>query len=185
MYARVNARAARQPLATAMTAGGAKCVGCDMAVQMADGRDRLDRQRVGAFAAFGTLYAGGAQFFFFNKLVPWVLPHLKHGWRRAPGSVFLAASFDVFVHMPFLYLPVFYTMREVAYHPGSPDVVLTDAFAHYRTGIRSDFATSLAIFGPVQLVNFGVSPAHLRVPILLTVGLLWTTILSVRHGGRG
>lgn len=179
---RLNGWAARRPLLTAATAGGAKYIGCDVLVQHCEGQERLDRRRVGAFAAFGTFYAGGVQYLLFNRLLPWCLPLLQEGGRRAPASVVAATGVDVFVHMPFFYLPTFYTIRELAFRPDTPSKVLANAWAHYREGFGSDARTSLVIFGPIQLLNFGFSPTHLRVPVLLASGLLWTAILSTRRG---
>ena len=179
----LNAWASRRPALAAVAAGGAKYIVCDVAVQLTEDTKSLDLQRVGAFATFGSAYAGGAQYFILNRFLPWCLPLLSRG-RHSPQAVLLATSFDVFLHMPLLYLPVFYSVREIAYRPGPPGTVMTNAVQEYKKGFWSDASTSLTIFGPVQLLNFGLSPAHLRVPVLLTAGLLWTAILSARHGQR-
>ena len=45
-----------------------------------------------------------------------------------------------------------------------------------------DTIRSTAIFGPVQTLNFWLSPPHLRVPVVVTAAVLWTSILSFTRG---
>ena len=117
--------AARNPLTLAVVTGGTKNCVCDFLVQAASSQDhKIDWRRNGVFTAFGFLYVGAAQHAIFNHLFPRLLPGLA---KRSLSSVGAASLLDNFVHIPFVYLPVFYCIREVAHSEGTSS--LPQAFA--------------------------------------------------------
>ena len=97
-------------------------------------------------------------------------------------------ALDSFVHMPFLYLPTFYCMREMAMSTQpSPTAseVITGGLRCYQNNFISDVSVQAAIFVPVQALNFGWNPPHLRVPTVVTAGVVWISVLSLFRGSGG
>jgi hypothetical protein len=185
MLASINGVAARNPLLAAMFIGAAKNVGVDLTVQLSTNDvqfDQIDWRRTGCFFAFGSIWVGAAQFALFNRVLPRLLPRLDTPQRTRADALW-AGFGDWGFHMPFAYLPVFYSMRALAFErEKSPIEAVSKGLADYRKNFVSDATTSAMIFGPVQTANFMFSPPHLRVPVVVFAGLTWTTILSIRRG---
>lgn len=128
------------------------------------------------------MWAGGAQYALFNKLFPRILPGLT---ARNPHvkSALSAAVLDNFVHIPVFYLPVFYTVQQVALHPERPPMEnVREASRLHRENIFWDQVRNVTIMMPVQIANFKLNPPHLRVPTVLLAGVVWVVALSVTRG---
>ena len=112
--------------------------------------------------------------------------------RTRAKAVAAAVVLDNCVHIPLLYLPIFYCMREAAM-PAAPQPsaaaaapgVIGRGLESYRQNVWSDISVQACIFVPVQVLNFGLNPPHLRVPTTVAAGAVWISALSfLRGGGR-
>ncbi|KAJ8600898.1 hypothetical protein CTAYLR_007000 [Chrysophaeum taylorii] len=173
----VNAWMRAAPLVTACVVAGAKNSVCDAVVQLCEQKQRFDFRRNATFAVFGVGWVGAGQYWLFNRIYPWVLPGLA---SRRPGSVAAVTLVDNLGHIPFVYLPVFYTVREVAH--GNYGEFLSVALGSWRHNFAEDVGLQAAIFVPAQVFNFAVNPPHLRVPFLVGVGVVWVSLLSHFRG---
>ena len=88
----------------------------------------------------------------------------------------LGGAFDVFFHIPFMYLPSFYVVRELIFALGDGTVeqpaqdiseVLRNSFQEYKSKLAEDAVASCKIFIPAHVVTFGFLPVHFRVPWIL------------------
>ena len=178
----INGWATRNGLAAAMLAAGGKNCTCDLVVQNAT-EPRIDWRRNALFTGFGLAWIGAGQYFLFNRLFPYWLPGLVAA-RTLPAAAG-AAFLDAGVHMPFLYLPVFYTLREFAL---KPELTLGGSvragMRFYREHVWTDAPLQFCIIYPTQLLNFKLNPPHLRVPTAVLAGAVWVSCLSFLRGNR-
>lgn len=142
-----------------------------------------DLRRSACFLAFGVGWLGAGQYFVFNKVVPRVVPAASGSNLRFPTAV-LCGACDWAFHMPFLYLPVFYCVREVATRPELGADAIPSGFERYKANVWDDTLKSALIFGPVQTLNFWIQPPHLRVPTVVTAAVVWNAYLSYSRGDR-
>eukprot|EP00927_Polykrikos_kofoidii_P055257 TRINITY_DN49538_c0_g1_i1.p1 TRINITY_DN49538_c0_g1~~TRINITY_DN49538_c0_g1_i1.p1 ORF type:complete len:216 (-),score=30.78 TRINITY_DN49538_c0_g1_i1:33-626(-) len=184
MLASLNAWMARHAVVTAALAGTSKTSGCDFCVQrFAERRDTVDWRRNAAFASFGLSWVGCGQYFLFNKVFPFLVPGINGRARLLP--IISVTMMDSFVHIPFLYLPIFYLFRAIAHEPlKGPQEVLEVAVLSWRTNLLSDVRMQCSIFAPVIAFNFAVNPPHLRVPFTVAAGILWVCVLSFSRGAQ-
>ena len=183
MFARIAARGDRfagaRPLLFAVLFGGAKNTVADVIVQNRfEGHDlrNIDLRRTAVFATFGLFYVGAAQFVLFNRVLPRLFGRgLLQGDRRAALK---AVGFDQIVHMPFMYFPVFYTIREF----GIGECSWENALRDWRACLGPDMILQAGIFVPVQIVNFRNLPVRYRVPWTTTFGFLYVMALSATRG---
>ena len=101
-------------------------------------------------------------------------------------AVAAAVVLDNCVHIPCLYLPTFYCMREFSKPASStlaPADVVRLGLGDYRSNLWDDVCLQACIFVPVQIANFGFNPPHLRVPTVVAAGAVWVTCLSYFRGG--
>jgi len=183
VYGKFDAAVARNAFKAAVLVGGINNVGVDLSVQAAT-RDRgeisaIDWRRASVFGAFGVVWIGGAQFMIFNRFLPTVLPGLLEG--RLSCAI-KAMIFDQAFHMPFMYLPVYYCIRELGESRQTLQVAVENAVKTWQTNVLSDSVVQLGLFVPFQLLNFTLIPPHFRVPSLVSFGLVWLSVLSYRRG---
>ncbi len=94
------------------------------------------------------------------------------------------AACDVFVHMPFFYMPMFYSLAEVS-HRGQASTMLANATSgleKYKNNFVADNMMSAGLFLPVQTFNFYYNKPALRVPFIVVAGAVWMLILSAVRG---
>ena len=87
-----------------------------------------------------------------------------------------------------MYLPTFYCLRELS-KPSTaertPSEVISLGIGSYCQNIWEDVKVQACIFVPVQVLNFGLNPPHMRVPTTVAAGAVWISALSfLRGGGR-
>ena len=152
---------------------------------------QINYRRLLVFTSFGLLYVGGAQYVIFNRMLPRYLPGLLEGKIKPAAK---AVIFDQLIHMPFLYLPVFYFIRELGNftttndsHNKHPEEffynqIIQPAYTSWKNGFSSDMLVEMSIFVPVQALNFTIIKPHFRVPFLTCFGFLWVMTLSYRRG---
>lgn len=186
-FTKVNTRMAKYPLATAVAVGGFKNISCDLMVQkVVEQRETIDWKRLRFMAVFGVLYLG----FFQYKFLVQGTPHFFGiASKKSPTVAELRAYatkvvlFDNFFHMPFMYLPTFFMLRELSCRDHGTWMQYVDgSLTSWKNAFANDVALSLAIFTPVQAFNFYVLPPHLRIPSLMGAGFVYITALSILHG---
>ena len=182
----VNAFATRFALPTAVAVGATKNCVCDYAVQKAT-EERVCWRRNLCFTAFGAIYVGGVQYFIFNRIFPRLIPGLAATRaERTKSAVATAVVLDNGVHIPFLYLPGFYCMREAAYSPPERPAAETidAALQNYVANVKQDALMQAGVLVPVQIVNFAFMPPHMRVPLVVLGGAVWVSLLSFFRGAN-
>ena len=112
----LNQWAYKNPLTAAVLAGGLKNGASDAAVQLSTSSSSgsFDWRRSAVFTTFGLFYSGAGQYMVFNRIFPMLLPGGK-SFAKSRAGVLGAVLLDNFIHMPFVYLPIFYCMRELAH----------------------------------------------------------------------
>lgn len=141
---------------------------CDTVAQkLTDWDAELDIARIGKFTLFCVGYVGSFQHIMFNV----VYPRLFRGTgMRVAVQMSL---FDNFVHSPFLYLPTYYSFRNVS-EGGS----IADGFREYRDEGFGVLKACWGVWVPAQFLNFWLVPKNFRILYIAAVGSLWEVILS-------
>ena len=93
-------------------------------------------------------------------------------------------AFDQFVHVPVLFFPCFYILKESIETEGLPwnDGTATRGLNKYVGNVVDDMKDQLSVFLPGALINFGVMPLWLRTPWVATVSFVYTLVLSAKRG---
>jgi len=146
----------------------------------------IDWRRSAFFAAFGACYLGGVQYAIYTKLMPWLFrSNIKATciWGRV-SSVTGQVFFDQFLHVPLLFFPCFYVMKECVESDCLPWVNDTAqrGMHKYAENAVEDITTQLSVFFPGAVINFAVMPIWLRTPWVATVSFVYTLILSTSRG---
>lgn len=122
-----------------------------------------------AFIMYGGLYQGCVQTFIYSALFP--------AWFPDPSvqTILTQVGIDLFILGPMLCMPTVYTMKALfAGEEGTAGI--QKYFDHVQTkGILFKY---WAIWGPVQTLNFGIVPHHLRVVFVAMVSFFWICLLS-------
>ena len=189
--------AKRNPFAFQVIVATVKTSAADLVTQVVaekKGLKDVDWRRNGVFVVFGTLYLGCFQWFIMvTKYRVWFptmdafskLPFkekLKHtaGMKDAAKMVL----FDVFVHMPMMYFPAYYTIKESIFGDSwSPITWATTGLTKYYKNFYDDFTAMAKLWGPSDCVQF-VLPLHLRMPFRHAVSFFWTSYVSFTRGGK-
>lgn len=147
-----------------------------MAQKIIEGKQDVDWRRNAGFCVFGFLYLGLGQYWLYNKLFHRLCAPLKakYGYNvTVAAKVFL----DQAIHHPFLYFPVFYSIKATV--EGKD---LAWAWNKYTTELWDSVQKLWMIWVPSQIVNFALVPMHYRIPFVAAVSFVWTTVLSVMQG---
>jgi hypothetical protein len=172
-----NDTAKAHPLLTGIVTSGVKTSAADVFAQkVIEGKKEMDWTRHAVFCTFGFAYLGAFQYYLYNvKFTKWCAPITARFGHKAvaPVKVFI----DQGLHHPFIYFPVFFSMKAVV--SGQP---LSTAVHKYKTEIWDSLKALWGVWIPAQLVNFAFVPRHMRIPTVAAVSFGWTVILSVMQG---
>ena len=105
--------------------------------------------------------------------------------RDTAGMVGAAqqVAFDIFFHLPFMYLPVFYAMKEsIQGDRSSIASFIRKGIQTYSMNFWADSKAIFYVWGPADIVVFGLVPMWLRLPVRNLVSFGWTSFLSFRRG---
>jgi hypothetical protein len=172
-----------QPLLAAALVGLLKNMIADEIVQHFVERSNVfDTCRWLTFCLFGFFYVGMFQFMLFNCLLPKALStllDLNGHWRDTMGAVI----FDQFVHIPFIYLPIFYAIRDCPLCSGHLDLAVAaqGVFDAWRRDVQVDCLAQWSFFIPLQVINFRYVSPYWRIPVLVCAGFFWVLWLSLRR----
>mmetsp|Transcript_3130 Transcript_3130/g.11145 ORF Transcript_3130/g.11145 Transcript_3130/m.11145 type:complete len:237 (+) Transcript_3130:106-816(+) len=147
-----------------------------MAQKLIEKREDIDWRRNAGFCTFGFLYLSLGQYWLYNKLFHRLCAPLKA--RYGYGVTVAAKVFlDQAIHHPFVYFPVFYSIKAAVEGRDWEWV-----WSKYTTEFRESVKQLWMIWVPCQIVNFAVVPMHYRIPFVAAVSFVWTTVLSVMQG---
>mmetsp|Transcript_439 Transcript_439/g.1702 ORF Transcript_439/g.1702 Transcript_439/m.1702 type:complete len:206 (-) Transcript_439:1627-2244(-) len=176
----------------------AKTSAADVVTQTAVERrslEDLDWRRNASFAVFGLLYLGGFQYWlqvtmfrrWFRGIDKFTELSFFDKLRDGPGLVTAAKQigFDCFVHLPFMYYPTFYVVKQAVQGDDGarPDLWATHGLSKYVTNFVPDQTAMLSVWFPADIVIFSV-PLWLRLPTRHVVSFGWTAYLSFLRGGN-
>lgn len=133
-----------------------------------------DWKRTGAFLAYGALYQGITQEYFFNHLYP-----VWFGTGTGLETVAIKVAFTLLVQTTLLTLPSLYASKAII--EGFP---LKEAAQQYVYDIQYQglLQKFYILWGPVLSLTFSVVPEHLRVTFVAVVSFFWLIILSSISG---
>jgi len=153
----------KYPFSTGLIFTTLKTSTADLLVQkIVEKKESINLKRNALFTFFGFSYLGSWQYYLYNHL-------LERNFKSPITKVFI----DQCIHHPFLYFPVFYTLKSIVY-----DQELRTAFQEYKNNIASDVLSCWSIWIPSQYINFKYVPIPLRIPFVCTVSFAWTGFLS-------
>lgn len=173
----------------------AKTSAADIMVQVVAEKKKfneIDWQRNGIFVVFGFAYLGGFQWFLMvNKYRQWFptmdrFAKLSFTEKLKDTAGMLDAGkmvlFDVLVHLPMIYFPTYYTVKEfVGGTSWNPADWVMDGCSKYKKNFQEDFVAMIKLWGPSDCVQF-VLPLHIRMPFRHLVSFFWTAYVSFTRG---
>jgi len=184
----------RHPFTSNVIIATAKTSAADLIAQTAvegKGFSEIDWQRNAVFIAFGAVYIGVFQYFlqvrcfstWFKGAAEFANSSLAAKCRDKAGLSLLAKQigFDCGLHLPFIYLPTFYVIKESVTGKGSPVDWVKGGTEKYVKNFSSDVPVMLKVWFPADILCFTV-PMWLRLPIRHAISLGWTTYLSFLRG---
>lgn len=168
----------------------------DAVVQLAESRRSsssifFDWQRSAAFAVFGFLYIGVAQWFLYVSVLTWLFPDamifanspLEMKLRDQTGMIDMAGQIfvDNFVFAAMIYFPAFYMIKAVVQGSGSLPVRIQTGLTKYRANWMADNMASCMLWMPLDVIIFAC-PMYLRMPMEHAVSFGWTMFISAMRG---
>ena len=154
--------------------------------------DEIDWKRNGIFVVFGFAYLGGFQYWIMvNKYRQWFPTMDRFGklsiaekLKDTAGMLDAAKMvlFDVIVHLPMIYFPTYYTVKElVSGDSWNPVDWAREGCTKYYNNAKEDLTAMIQLWGPSDCIQF-VLPTHIRMPFRHLVSFAWTTYLSYSRG---
>lgn len=90
--------------------------------------------------------------------------------------------FDVVVHLPMIYFPTYYTVKEfVGGSSYNPIDWAKDGVTKYSNNMKEDLTAMIQLWGPSDCIQF-VLPMHIRMPFRHLVSFFWTAYVSFTRG---
>jgi hypothetical protein len=187
--------AERNPFLFQLGVATTKTSAADIMVQVVverRGPDDIDYKRNAIFVVFGFAYLGGFQYWLMvNQFTRWfptrqrfaklsLSDKLKDGAGMIDAAKMVA--FDVFVHLPFLYFPSYYTCKEIVTGATwNPIDWVRDGCDKYWNNKEEDLTAMIKLWGPVDCVQFSM-PIHYSMPFRHIVSFFWTAYISFTRG---
>ena len=188
--------AERNPFLFQLGVATTKTSAADVMVQVVverRGIDDIDYKRNAIFVVFGFAYLGGFQYWLMvNQFTRWFPTRqrfarlsLSDKLRDRAGMIDAAkmVAFDVFVHLPLLYFPSYYTCKEIVTGTTwNPIDWVRDGCGKYWNNKEEDLTAMIKLWGPVDCVQFSM-PIHYSMPFRHIVSFFWTAYISFTRGG--
>jgi len=154
--------------------------------------DEVDWKRNLIFVVFGFAYLGAFQYWLMvNKFRQWFptmdrFAKLSFAAKLKDKAGLLDAAkmvvFDVTVHLPVIYFPTYYTVKEfVGGQTWNPIDWATNGVSKYANNAKEDLAAMIKLWGPADCIQF-VLPMHIRLPFRHLVSFFWTAYVSFTRG---
>ncbi|CAJ1898591.1 unnamed protein product [Cylindrotheca closterium] len=154
--------------------------------------DEIDWRRNGLFVVFGFTYLGCFQYWLMvTKYRHWFptmdrFAKLSFAAKLKDTAGIMDAMkmvlFDVTIHLPILYFPTYYTVKElVGGKSWNPADWVKDGVTKYTNNAKEDLTAMIQLWGPSDCIQF-VLPVHIRLPFRHVVSFFWTTYVSFTRG---
>lgn len=155
--------------------------------------DEIDWKRNFIFVVFGFAYLGAFQYWLMvNKFRQWFptmdrFAKLSFADKLKDKAGILDAMkmvvFDVTIHLPVIYFPTYYTVKEFVYGKSwNPAEWAMTGVSNYANNAKEDLTAMIKLWGPSDCVQF-VLPVHIRLPFRHIVSFFWTAYVSFTRGG--
>jgi len=152
---------------------------------------KFDWRRSVAFALFGVVYIGFAQWFLYVSVLTWLFPDAMM-FANAPmamklkdqtGLIDMAGQVcvDNFIFEVLIYFPVFYIIKSLIQGKESFFQNVKQGLGKYRGNMVADNLASCAIWMPADVIIFAC-PMYLRMPMEHLVSFGWTMFISAMRG---
>eukprot|EP00584_Thalassiosira_punctigera_P007855 CAMPEP_0172533890 /NCGR_PEP_ID=MMETSP1067-20121228/6444_1 /TAXON_ID=265564 ORGANISM="Thalassiosira punctigera, Strain Tpunct2005C2" /NCGR_SAMPLE_ID=MMETSP1067 /ASSEMBLY_ACC=CAM_ASM_000444 /LENGTH=226 /DNA_ID=CAMNT_0013318603 /DNA_START=284 /DNA_END=964 /DNA_ORIENTATION=- len=188
--------AERNPFLFQLGVATAKTSAADIMVQVVVDKKKwneIDYRRNGIFVVFGFAYLGGFQYWLMvNKFSKWFPTRQKFAklslaekLKDKAGMIdaLKMVAFDVFVHLPLIYFPSYYTCREIVTGTSwNPLVWVKDGCTKYWNNKEEDCLAMIKLWGPSDCIQFSM-PIHFSMPFRHMVSFFWTAYVSFTRGG--
>lgn len=187
--------AKEHPFAFQLAIATGKTSAADLMCQMVAERKSLnevDWKRNAVFVVFGFAYLGCFQYYIqVTKYRQWFptmdrfakLPFAEK--LKDTAGILDAAKmvlFDVVVHLPLMYFPTYYAVKEsVGGQTWNPVDWVKDGVTKYANNAQEDLTAMIKLWGPSDCVQF-VLPVHIRLPFRHVVSFFWTAYVSFTRG---
>ncbi len=185
----------KHPFAFQLIVATAKTSAADLVAQVVAEKkkfDEIDWKRNGIFVIFGFTYLGGFQWWLMvTKYRQWFptmdrFAKLTFAQKLKDTAGIIDAAkmvlFDVVVHLPMIYFPTYYTVKEfVSMKSYNPIDWVTDGVTKYSKNMKEDLTAMIKLWGPSDCVQF-VLPIHIRMPFRHMVSFFWTAYVSYTRG---
>ena len=99
------------------------------------------------FALFGFIHVGAGQYIILNKIIPRIIPSLNK-IPKPEHAVLKAMTIDQFIHVPFIYFPLFYTFKELGEYTTATPPSISNIVKNYKYNFKEDMIISASIFMP-------------------------------------
>lgn len=183
------------PFAFQLIVATSKTSAADIMAQVVAERKKfseIDWKRNGIFVVFGFVYLGGFQYYlmvtkyrqWFPTMDRFAKLSLKDKFRDIPGLLDAGKMvlFDICVHMPMMYFPTYYTVKEfVGGSSYNPIQWAQEGLTKYSKNMKEDLSAMVKLWGPSDCVQF-VLPVHIRMPFRHIVSFFWTSYVSFTRG---
>jgi hypothetical protein len=154
--------------------------------------EEIDWKRNGIFVVFGFAYLGGFQYWLMvSKYRQWFptmdrFAKLTFAQKLKDTAGIIDAAkmviFDVVVHLPMIYFPTYYTVKEfVGGSSYNPIDWAKDGVTKYSNNMKEDLTAMIQLWGPSDCIQF-VLPMHIRMPFRHLVSFFWTAYVSFTRG---
>jgi len=194
-YRAITTIGSKHPLAFGALVAMAKTGCADLIVQKyVDRVDKIDKRRFTLFCLWGLLWLGFVQYFVYVKLYSLWFPNVQAFARKSIRAkiadthgqltVVKQVLFDALIHMPWFYLPAFYTLKSFLETEGAMSMngYLREAMVNYRSNFRNDVKVFWQWWVPALIVNFSICPLWMRIPFVAGVSFFFTMYWSFLHG---
>ena len=169
--------AERHPFALQLGVATAKTSAADAMVQVVVEKKTLediDYRRNAIFVVFGFAYLGGFQYWLMvNKFGKWFPTRARFSKLTLAEKVKDTAgmldalkmvAFDVFVHLPLIYFPSYYTCKEIVTSSSwNPLDWVVDGCSKYWANKEDDLTAMIKLWGPSDCIQFSM-PVHISMP---------------------
>lgn len=194
-FARLAAFPKENPFTFQLIVATTKTSAADLMTQMVAEQKSLsevDWKRNGIFVVFGFAYLGGFQWWLMvNKYRQWFptmdrFAKLPFAEKLRDTAGLLDAGkmvlFDIFVHLPMMYFPTYYTVKEfIGGKSWNPADWAKDGVTKYVGNMKEDLTAMVQLWGPSDCIQF-ILPVHIRMPFRHLVSFFWTAYVSFTRG---
>jgi hypothetical protein len=125
---------------------------------------RVDWARNATFATFSGAYLGIGQHFIYNVAFTRIF-----GPGQELRTALMKVVADATVHVPCIYLPLYYPFKTVALGEGSA----LDGLVRYKADAYDVLTTYWSMWPAFHLFNFKVTPPELRIHLIAVVSFVW------------